>query len=164
MRRFFFIQIQLCLLYFSSSLNKVTGQLWQNGTALYYVLLSEEYSNPAFGPWLADKYVFITLASYATIGVQLSFPYLVWTRRFRVPIICGLILMHLGIGFQMGLARFSLVMISTLLLLIPDEAYGKFGRALTAVCRVSGRFFRADRMTLEPSSRTTSGVGSSQRG
>jgi hypothetical protein len=149
---FYFIQIQLCVLYFSSSLNKVTGQLWQNGTALYYVLMSEEYSNPAFGPWLADNYVFITLASYATIGLQLSFPYLVWSRRFRVPVICGLILMHLGIGFQMGLARFSLVMISTLLLLIPNEAYGKFGRVLTAGWRLPARLFRVERITPDLSS------------
>jgi hypothetical protein len=138
---FFCILIQLCMLYLSSSLAKITGPLWQNGTALYYVLLSEEYSNPALGPWLAQNYFMITLATYATIGVQLSFPFLVWTSKWRVPIICAIIFMHLGIGLQMGLARFSMVMISTALIFIPDQAYHRFGRLLLAPVRIGGEHF-----------------------
>src|SRR5437879_2128080 len=41
---FYAIFIQLCLLYLTSGLSKVTGPLWQNGTAIYYVLKSNNFS------------------------------------------------------------------------------------------------------------------------
>ncbi|HVK03409.1 MAG TPA: HTTM domain-containing protein [Armatimonadaceae bacterium] len=122
------VTLQFCVLYLSSSLNKVTGPLWQNGTALYYVLRTGQYSNPLLGPLLTKSYAFITLATYATIAVQLSFPFLVWSRRFRVPIVLAVIGMHLGIAVCMGLVHFSHAMISSLLLFVPDETY----RALAA--------------------------------
>jgi hypothetical protein len=117
------ITFQFCFLYLSSSLAKISGPVWQNGTAIYYVLKSNAYSNPAWGSVLSSSYFFITVASYSVIALQGAFISLIWTKHWRVPIILALMLMHICIGYQLGLARFSIAMIAVLLLLIPDGFY-----------------------------------------
>jgi hypothetical protein len=117
------ITVQYCLLYLTAGLSKVAGPLWQNGTAIYYVLKCKTFSNPILGPPLSRDYLWITIATYLTVATQCSFPYLVWSRRWRVPIILAMILLHVGIAVLMGLVHFSLGVIAGLLLLIPNESY-----------------------------------------
>jgi len=117
------ITLQLCLLYLSSSLAKITGPLWQKGTAIYYVLKSSAFSNPLWSSVLSSNYFLITLSSYLVVALQGSFIFLIWSKWFRLPVIFSLMLMHVFIGYQMGLVRFSNATIAGLLLLIPDKIY-----------------------------------------
>ena len=43
---FYLVRLQLVMVYLVSGLAKVSGELWQNGTALYYTLNVDEYSHP----------------------------------------------------------------------------------------------------------------------
>lgn len=104
---------QLCLVYFEAGMYKVQGALWQDGTAIYYPLQSEAYG---VFPWLADAITHFTwpvvLITYATVIVQIAFPFLLfnkWTRRVALVAILG---MHLGIAVVMGLPFFSGIMAS----------------------------------------------------
>lgn len=117
------VTLQFCMLYGASGSAKANGSLWQNGTAIYYVLMNDVYAHPFFGPLFSKHFLIITIASYATIALQISFPFLVWSKRWRIVSILGLISMHAGIGYLMGLVRFSLVMGSGLAMLLPDEFY-----------------------------------------
>lgn len=123
------VTFQFCMLYGASGLAKANGSLWQNGTAIYYVLMNDVYAHPFLGPLFSKHFLAITIASYATIALQVSFPFLVWSNRWRIASILGLISMHIGIGYLMGLVRFSLVMSSGLAMLLPDEFYRGIFRA-----------------------------------
>ncbi len=40
------IILQLCILYGASALYKVQGEMWQNGTAIYYITRTQEFAWP----------------------------------------------------------------------------------------------------------------------
>jgi hypothetical protein len=65
--------------------------------------------------------IFSMGGSYGTIALELSFPMLVWNRRLRPYLIMGAVALHLGIGLLMGLATFSLFMMSLLVSFIPGS-------------------------------------------
>lgn len=107
------LALQVFVLYLASALYKVQGELWQNGTALYYPLSLHEYG---VFPWLNQLLTGwgpgVTVATYFAVFVQLFFaPALLhpFTRRIAV---LAVILMHLGIAVLMGLPWFSLSMIA----------------------------------------------------
>lgn len=129
------IALQYCFLYLSSSFAKIAGPLWQNGTALYYVLKSSEFSRTTLASVLSRNYVIVTIASYCVVGLQVAFPFFFCVKPLRVALIVGLVVMHVGIAYFMGLVRFSTVMIAGLLLFIPDESYRRAGRMLGLMVR-----------------------------
>ena len=77
------ILVQIALVYATAGLCKLTGDLWQNGTSLYYILQSLDYSVP----WIANLAVkhstLLAIATYGTIVFQLCFPLFVWNRTLR---------------------------------------------------------------------------------
>ena len=107
------LALQVFVLYLASALYKIQGDLWQNGTALYYPLSLHEYG---VLPWandlLTSNGLILTAATYFAVFVQLFFaPSLLhpYTRRIAVP---AVIAMHVGIAVLMGLPWFSLSMIA----------------------------------------------------
>ncbi|MFD8527987.1 HTTM domain-containing protein [Streptosporangium canum] len=119
--------LQVSILYMNAGLLKVRGEIWQEGTALYYTLRVEEFQP---FPWLShliyDNALLVTTGSYAAVFIQLAFPLLMLnrvTRRLGLVAVTG---MHTGIGLLMGLSSFSLIMIATDLLFVRDATYMRF--------------------------------------
>ncbi|GAA1802510.1 HTTM domain-containing protein [Nesterenkonia flava] len=104
---------QLFILYTASALFKVQGNLWQEGTALYYPLALHEY---AVYPWLNalvyDNPYILTVATYFSVYVQLFFAVGLLHPLTRRLAILGVILLHGGIAVMMGLPWFSLAMLA----------------------------------------------------
>lgn len=116
---------QLCVLYLNSAYYKVMGEVWQNGTAIYYILQVEEFSHPFFRSIINSSDFLIVAGTYATLLVQMAFPFLLFNKKTKY---IGLILvvgMHLGIAIVMGLYTFSATMLVVDLLLISNEDYRK---------------------------------------
>lgn len=107
------LALQLFILYTASALFKVQGELWQNGTALYYPLSLHEYG---VFPWLNSLLtlnpVMVTAATYFAVFVQLFFAIGLLHPVTRRLALVGVILMHVGIAVLMGLPWFSLSMIA----------------------------------------------------
>ena len=120
-----FIVVQLCVVYLTSGMYKIQGQLWQDGTALYYILKVPEFSWPVITDTLIQYSWFITLATYGAVLFQIFFPALIIRQDTRVvAVICG-IGFHLSIALLMGLTTFSLYMMSTEAVLLSDNHYRK---------------------------------------
>lgn len=136
------ITLQLCALYLTSGFSKLIGPLWQNGTALYYVMRSAEFSRIPWAHQLATNIYIVTLSSYGIMALQCSFGFLVWNRRSRVVLIAGVVFMHLAIAYFLGLVRFSMVMVATLLLLIPDSLVQWIHQRIAHIQRGLGRHHR----------------------
>lgn len=124
--------LQMCLVYGVAGLYKVQGEMWQNGTALYYITRVGEFNWPGHSDHLYRSVALVTAATYATVAFQLSFPFLFFMHRYtRRLALGGAILFHTGIGIFMGLVTFAAFAMSVELALVSDAEY----RAIAAWLR-----------------------------
>jgi hypothetical protein len=113
---------QVCIVYSTSGLSKVQGTMWQDGTAVYYILRTSEFSAwPALSQIVYENGYLTSTASYVAVLVQVFFPFLIFNRFLKLPTIFTVIGMHAGIGILMGLPVFALVMIGTEMIFVPDS-------------------------------------------
>ncbi|MFH8628936.1 HTTM domain-containing protein [Streptomyces lydicus] len=119
----FVIAIQVCILYGCAGLYKVQGSTWRDGTALHYVLNLD-----LFRPWpelsqFADHHqLFIAIAGYLTVLVQVACPFALFSR-LKYVVIGLLIGMHIGIAVLLGLPVFSGAMIVADAVFLPDRFF-----------------------------------------
>lgn len=117
------IYLQLCLLYFVAGTLKLDGDVWKNGTALYYVTQVNWFTPP--WPWLQELFKnpwVVTAATYSAVIYQLGFPFMLLNRFHLVWVPVGLAF-HLGIGVAMGLVSFSLAMMGLVLFTVRDSEW-----------------------------------------
>jgi len=122
------IVLQLAFLYMSTGLYKVMGELWQNGTALYYILRVDEFSWPGVAEHIYRNPYLVVGATYGTVLFEIMFAPLLLNKWTRVGVIipAGL-LFHLGIATVMGLPTFAWSMLSLYPLLVTDSEYWAAG-------------------------------------
>jgi len=106
----FWLRAHLSLAYFFSGLDKVIGETWRNGEALWKALHSHAYFSLFSLDFLA-RTPFFWLAGWATIVLELGYPLGMNYARSRPWWLLGLLGMHLFIGLFMGLFFFSALMI-----------------------------------------------------
>lgn len=126
----FAIVMQLCIVYFTSAFYKIQGHMWQDGTALYYILRTAEFNLTLLGKSIYANSSVVSLLTYATIIFQIGFPFLIWNRYAKVVVFCGALCLHLSIAFVMGLFWFSMVMISAELAIFSDSDYVAFSNVV----------------------------------
>lgn len=126
------IGYQLCVIYITSALWKIQGSTWMTGVAVYYPLRLDELT---LFPWLNTLVWQMTpvvyLASWASVYLQLFFPFMLLNRWTRIIGLIGITGMHAGIGVLLALPFFSLVMIAGDMLFIRESSWEKirkFGR------------------------------------
>ncbi len=120
------IVCQLCILYLTSATSKIQGAMWQNGTALYYILRTAEFNLSKSAHYFYDSDYVVTVLTWSTVLFQLSWPFLVWFKKPRPFLFLGAALLHASIGYYMGLVWFSGVMITAELIIFSDMEYVKF--------------------------------------
>jgi hypothetical protein len=124
-------QVQYCFMYLSAGISKLKGRAWWNGSAIYLCLANPEFApmhlqayRDFLGAFCSHRVVFeLTGAAVSlfTLGLELSFPFVVWTRLRPVAVL-GSLLLHTGIAIIMGLSVFSLFMFCLLICFIPADA------------------------------------------
>jgi len=122
------IQIQVCVVYLTAVLSKVTGNLWNNGTAVYYPLNYPElrrFPMPHFGP--QDMWLINTL-TYSTIAIEFSLVFLVWHPRLRLYVLTAGVLLHLGIEYAINVPLFAGIMIVSYTTFLTDQDWKKLKR------------------------------------
>ena len=101
------IRLQLCVVYLSAGLSKLTGNLWPSGTAMFYTLSNPDYSIPPIykniGYWHPAFHV---IPNYVVLSYQILFPFLCWSRFKTYLLIMG-VAIHLSIGLFLGLPSFA---------------------------------------------------------
>jgi predicted DCC family thiol-disulfide oxidoreductase YuxK len=153
---------QLALLYASTGLYKVMGEVWQEGTALYYILRVDEFTWPGVAEAIYRSPYAVVFGTYSTVLFEVAFLPALFSRWTRYLVIAAGVLFHAGIALFMGLLTFSWSMLSLYPLLLSDREYleglGRLRRrfALTAFydgwcpwCTRSVRWLsRCDLLTL----------------
>ena len=131
---------QLCVLYLSSAMFKIQGEMWQQGTAVYYITRVAEYNAwPELSTFLTQSAIVVTVATYLAVFVQMAFPFTLFNRHTRHLVFVLLVGMHAGIGLLMGLPVFSAFMIATDLLLFTDSEWRRgAARSRRMLARIRG--------------------------
>jgi hypothetical protein len=124
--------LQMCLVYGVAGLYKVQGEMWQSGTALYYISRAGEFTWPGLSEHLYHSALLVTAATYATVAFQLGFPFLFFLNRHTRRIaLASAFLFHGGIAVAMGLVTFAGFAMSVELAFISDAEY----RSIAAFAR-----------------------------
>lgn len=117
---------QVILIYAIAGATKLRGELWRDGTGVYYPLLVDNYRPwPAVNDFLAGINPLIYATTWGTVALQLSFGLLLLTRPTRIFAVVAMLGMHAGIGIFMGLAVFSLAMMAGDVIFIRDSSVEK---------------------------------------
>jgi len=114
------MQLQLCALYLFTSLSKMSGNLWADGTAVYYVLNLDEFRRFPV-PLVADYLPLVKLATWGTLVVEFSLATLIWVYEWRYKVLLAGLLLHLGIEWSMNVPLFQWAAIAGYVLFIPAE-------------------------------------------
>jgi hypothetical protein len=148
----YLIVFQVAIVYLASGYWKIAGQVWQQGVAMYYVsringfAMSTTYAHLMGNPFIG------TAVSYATIFIELAFPFAIlssraWIRKAQTLSLEGL---HLGIMAFMGLVCFGLIMIGADCTAMRDEDYRSLWIQVAPLCkRLTRRLQRAPALPLE---------------
>lgn len=125
------IQIHFCFIYLAAGLSKLKGPAWWYGSAFWDVMANPEFTLIRYH-WYENMlramvsikplyYITTALGVWFTWGLEISFPFLIWTRLRPIFLWMG-ILLHAGIGVLMGLNLFELLMMVMLLSFMPAVA------------------------------------------
>ncbi|WP_097981064.1 HTTM domain-containing protein [Streptomyces sp. f150] len=106
------IALQMCLVYVVSGLYKVQGKMWQDGTALFYVLRVPEFSFPSLSHLVYENDFLVFSGTYVTVLFLVYFPLGILVPALRPWAAIMSIGFHLGIGLLMGLTGFALTMVA----------------------------------------------------
>ncbi len=104
------IQLHLCVIYIFGGLSKMRGEMWFDGSALWYTVVNYEYQSMDL-TWLGRYPFIIGSLTAVTLFWETFYCALVWPRLTR-PIALGLaVLVHGGIAAALGMVTFGFIMI-----------------------------------------------------
>ena len=143
------IVFQLCVVYLVAAMHKISGEMWQQGTAMYYISQVREFSwSPGLSKLFLNEYAMVS-ATYGTVLWQLSFPFLLVNRWTRMLVLLGGVFFHLGIAYSMRLISFSWFMASAYFVAVPDGEYLQFYKVVHSRIQASTMRWRARSARLQ---------------
>lgn len=125
--------VQVCIMYFVSGLYQVQGDKWANGTAIYYILQADVFSNPNISGLVTNNTYFMVVLTYLSIIVKIAFPFMILNKKTKYIAVISIVGFHIGIAIFMGLITFSLTMIIAELILFTDKEYEKLEKSLKKI-------------------------------
>ncbi len=114
-------RVLVCLLYFIAAGYKLTGENWLSGNAFEYVILVDEFSLPALKSFFLNNEWVMIIATYFGLVYQVLFPFVVWFKKIKIPLLIAGAFFHLSIMFLHGLPGFGFVMICSYLLFLSND-------------------------------------------
>ena len=118
------MQLQVAAIYCTTSLSKLQGTRWRDGTAVYYPLhLPDSARFPV--PW-SDQPWMTHILTWGTIAVELSLWTLIWAPRLRLWVLAAGVLLHIGIEYSLNIPLFSFLMIASYLVFVRESDWVNF--------------------------------------
>lgn len=114
------MQIQICIIYFSTACFKLQGEAWTNGTAVYYTTRLWDFERFPV-PFLNDSLVAIRLMTWASLAIECALCSCVWVKEWRNTVLILGVLLHLSIEYSMNIPVFQWVMMSLLVAMVAPQ-------------------------------------------
>ncbi|MFE7751032.1 HTTM domain-containing protein [Streptomyces sp. NPDC057428] len=125
------IMAEVCLIYSTAGWYKIQGSRWQDGTATYYPLKLDYFAPwPGLSGLVASSALAIMVMTYATVIVQVAFPFTLFNRRVKNVLLVLMIAEHAGIAVLLGLPFFSMAMIAADAVFLPTVFLVWLGRTV----------------------------------
>lgn len=125
-------QVQICFMFFVCGLEKMKGEVWADGTAMYYVFRLYDVTRLQLPEFFTENLALLKLATWLVIVFEIAAPILIWFKETRRSTLIALVLFHIGTDLTMNLMMFHWLMIT-----------GWLSFANYDEIRAIGRFFRA---------------------
>lgn len=116
--------IGIGLVYFDSVFWKLASPIWLNGLGFWYPTSMAQNTYLDLSPILNLKYLSIFLG-YLTLIFEIVFLFLIWFKKFKIPLLIIGVSLHLGIFFAYPIPLFALGITGIYLLLIPPTVWVK---------------------------------------
>jgi len=116
------MQLQVALIYFTTVYAKTRGDLYHNGSAMYYVFGIVDFSVRGIEN-LMNYPVLYSALTFATLFAEIAISFLIWFRATRPYAVAMGILLHLWIMWCMVLPVFGILMVTTYVCFFTEEEY-----------------------------------------
>lgn len=113
------VRWQMAVVFFFTAVQKLRGELWWSGTAVWVALNNREFSHTAITEVLAEHFWLVNVATHGALLFELSYSFLIWGRRTRLWMVSGAIAFHLSTAAFFGLYLFAWVAIVGHLSFVP---------------------------------------------
>lgn len=104
------VRWQMALVVFFSAVQKLRGELWWSGEAVWVAANNAELAFLPTG-WLAHASWLANIATHGVVLVELAYAFLIWGRRTRPWMLGAAVALHLGTAILFGLHLFAWVAI-----------------------------------------------------
>ncbi len=149
------IQLQICIVYWSTFCYKIVGPQWLDGTAVYYATRLQDMAKFSLPGGLFDNLFLLKLLTWFTLIVEFGMFTAVWISQFRYWVLLGALILHLGIDYAINLPLFEWAFMVGFITFVRGEDLEAF-LALVKV-RIS-KFFLSKSNETMPSSVQPGGV------
>ncbi|MCC6510406.1 MAG: HTTM domain-containing protein [Pirellulaceae bacterium] len=106
------MQVQMSVIYASAAYNKLLGETWRDGTALYFVsYMNDHFGRLPLSTMLFDSLWLVRAQTWSVLAIEGLLPVALWIPRLRPWAIAVGITLHLGIELTMHLFLFEWIMI-----------------------------------------------------
>ena len=104
------MQLHLCVIYLFGGISKLRGEMWWDGSALWYAIVNWEYQS-IDSVWLGHYPTLLGALAHITIFWETFYCATVWPRFLRPWTIAMAVAVHGGIALGLGMITFGLMMI-----------------------------------------------------
>ncbi|MBC8352415.1 MAG: HTTM domain-containing protein [Planctomycetes bacterium] len=104
------IQVHMCVIYLFGGISKMRGEMWWDGTAVWYAVSNLEYQSLDM-TWLVRYPWVIATLSHVTVFWETFYCFLVWPRATRPIVLALAACVHGGIALFLGMITFGVAMI-----------------------------------------------------
>jgi hypothetical protein len=112
------IQLHLCVIYLFGGIAKMRGQMWWDGSAVWYALANLEYQSLDL-TWLVHHAWFVSLLTHVTVFWETFYCALIWPRRTRPVMLLIAAGVHGGIAAALGMVTFGIAMLFANVAFVP---------------------------------------------
>ena len=123
-------QLQICIIYFCSGIQKSNGQEWLDGTAYYYVNRLDDLTLLHVPAAITESMDWSQFLSWSTVGFELLIPFLIWIPKLRWPCLGVVFTFHVLADLSLNLHLFHWIMLLGLVSFVNYEEWDWLRRKL----------------------------------
>lgn len=116
-------QLQMCLIYLCSGIQKTDGAEWLDGSALYYVFRLDDTVKYPMPAAVTESMGLLQLMTWSVLAFELSAPVLLWLKSTRRVCLAVAVAFHLVTSYSMNLHLFHWIMLTGLLSFLKYEEW-----------------------------------------
>jgi len=124
------VQLQVCIIYAYSGLDKARGPMWWAGESLWGVLANPQLTRFDF-TFFAQWPLLVVIFTYSTLAWEIYFPVLVWSKTFKNFMLLFGVALHVGIALMINIPFFGLLMIVSYIVFLDNDVAKRWANRLS---------------------------------